>query len=649
MNHLFRILVLALALAPAAHAKLKPVNGVVEINAAGDTGERGGDVNLWLGYGNPEKTELTLRGTVKMPGAKVENLDERWPLSAVKSIRIWTNGGNGYSGSDGSSGWNGSDGSSGWSGSSGSDGCPPSSGSDGSDGSDGTDGGSGGNGGSGGDAGNGGSARISVPADQRELFLLVSASAEGGSGGAGGRGGSGGSGGRGGRGGSGGAGGRSTCTDEKGNPTGSDASSGRDGRDGRDGSNGSSGSDGYSGSNGRDGTVTWSTTDAAGARDYLSRYEMAITAIKVIDENEDSVLSPGENLHVTEITIANKGGMPSPTAFALSWAPTTTLVPRTAPATALEAEIPAGGSRTLTFPKGALVFTAPAKRELLGREAVAGARLGANVFSLKLDTTTPAVIRWLAGIDATNESADVFFGSEKTLGYVLKNAGSKDIGPGAANSVELEVSWSSKEIPGADVTVQLEDGSSYRLDRPFTIANLAVAARSARKLSLRVKTDNSKALFAASGALSVALKARGYAADGDDTLERRKTSFHLVKDLRAVAFNRAIKLAGSGLRCRFPNRWLSTDIAVIKIEIAKSANSDEVRMRYTGDGVFENEVSPIMKTTAFAFGPYGILSKSDNAAAALGLLNEVMVPLTGKLAGEWKIKAGSCSIRKNKN
>ncbi|EAR92690.1 hypothetical protein TTHERM_00320360 (macronuclear) [Tetrahymena thermophila SB210] len=203
-------------------------------------------------------------------------------------------GGSGGRGGDGGNGGRGGDG------------CR---GNDATQSSCGTDGGNGGNGGNGGDGGHGGDggngANISVRVNQEDMDILMIVGSYICYGGAGGSGGKGGFGGRGGSGGSGGSSYSWTETDSEGN---TNSYSNQGGRDGHSGIGGRSGNIGRSGQSGSDGSFYY----VVQGNKYYSRYNLSINSVEKV-QSDDNIIEPGEYLQINQMSLANDGGMPTPT------------------------------------------------------------------------------------------------------------------------------------------------------------------------------------------------------------------------------------------------------------------------------------------------------------------------------------------------
>lgn len=636
---------LALALPLFAHAQNFPIeNGTMEINLNGDTGETAGSVSLTLSYADAAKSAVKIEGSGRYNGHDF-SVSQSAPLAQLKKLVIEANGGDGYPGSSGRSGQDGQNGRDGQAGWSGSDGCPPSSGQRGGDGTNGTDGGNGGNGGAGGSGGNGGTVRVTAAADQSELLLLVHASAEAGAGGRGGSGGRAGIGGRGGHGGSGGRGGTNTCKDAQGHPThGPNGASGWSGNSGRNGSDGRRGYDGPAGADGRSGSFAFVTTDTSGSHEYAKAFHLAVNAVKAIDDNEDGVVEPGEAVHVTEITIANSGPMPTPAgqALSLSFGNTSTLVAKAAPAQSLGV-IPGNSVRTLTFAKGQLVFTAPDKTDLLEKDVTLATSIGINSFVIPGVDGTGLGIHWPVGITAAAPGTGIYFGTAKPVAFTIRNVTSRDVGPHGEQPVDVEFAWASKDVPGADVKVVLSDGREVNLAQPVVVSDYTVPAKGTLPLPLTVTIANGGGRFSAAGSLKVSLRLRDESGNGQDLVDSAATAFDIVADFRAVAINRKIDLTGANIYCRFPHRLLQT-LQISELDLVKAAGTDKLTMQVARKGFLSDGTSPAHSLGAFDFGPYGSLAHSANPAVVVAFLNRLYAPASQADQATWQMEGGSCAV-----
>jgi hypothetical protein len=181
-------------------------------------------------------------------------------------------------------------------------------------------GGTGGQGGDGGRAANGGVC-VFQSADPA-LLMLVDADCMCGTPGTGGKGGDGGSkgiggvGGSGGHGGRGGSGGQGTGRDGQqyrylSGKTGPKGVRGPDGLPGRDGDVGAEGADGVSA---KTGGIWWVVRNPQGKALHQAgtRYDVEVTSLKVKAAVDDGIFEPNDEIVVSEVRVANSGGLPLP-------------------------------------------------------------------------------------------------------------------------------------------------------------------------------------------------------------------------------------------------------------------------------------------------------------------------------------------------
>jgi hypothetical protein len=631
-----------------AQAGISISKGKVYINVAGgdanEWGENGGSAggaDVTLSYADSAKTLVSIVGTMTRAGRSTP-FNEEIALKDLKEIIIDARGGNGangYPGSPGSSGQNGSDG---YPGQNGSDGCPPSDGGRGGDGGNGSDGGPGGNGGDGGYGGHGGNVHVNASADQNELMLFVKFAVGGGYGGDGGSGGSGGSGGRGGSGGFGGRGGTNTCTDSKGNRTGGpDGSNGWNGSDGRSGNNGPDGYAGRGGGHGRVGAYSYNVVSPSGTQSYTAPFELKVSAVHFADDTGDQILEPGERAYITSLQVTNIGPMPSPVGqnIKVSFLPTSTL---STPAALTDSFAPfaSGATATLTPKKGALMFQVPDQTALIGKKATSTILLSINGVSLEREIDSGMAIHWPATLSAATTKTNASFEIAKPLSYSLKNVGATDLGPHGSQPVYVEIAWSSKTIPAADVSIATADGHSASLAKPVTLSDLTIPANGTLALPLSLLIRDSKSLRLGTGTLSVSLRLQDLSRPNEIVLQTVENVIRVDLDLKLLGWNQTLNLAGTKIECLFPS--LPTQPQLISsVQITKPKASDRVSVQVAVPGSATGNVSPVINLTDAHILPfYETLSGPWTPQSAVDFLNRMVSPNAPK--GVWSFK--SCSI-----
>jgi hypothetical protein len=650
MKILAAICSMSLFVLTPAHASVSVKNGKVTISVSGadgsgwgDNGSSAGESDVTLSYADAAKTIVKITGT-NTHYKKTETINEQIALKDLKEISIYAIGGDGASGYDGSSGSSGSYGSDGYPGSNGSDGCPPGSGGQGGNGGDGGNGSDGSSGGNGGHGGAGGAIKVNTSPDQNELMLYVKTYVGGGGGGRGGSGGMGGSGGRGGNGGMGGRGGTNTCTDDKGNRTGGpDGSNGWNGSSGRDGSPGRNGSDGYSGRGGRSGSRAFNLVANGAVQTYAAPFDLKVTTAKFLDDTGDSILEPGERAYLSALVVTNKGPMPSPAGqtIVFKFLNSTTLV---APAV-LTASIPPiapGANYTASFKKGALALEVPDVNALIGKKAVAEARLNINNVALAYDLDSGMSVHWPVSMTASAGKLSTFFEVEKALSFTLKNVGSAPLGPNGSQPVYFQVAWSSKTIPGSDVAFTLADGRSFVLDKPVQISDLTVPANGTLPLPINMVIHDSKLLQNGSGTLKVSLRLQDMSSGSEDLVQSQDVAINTSLDMSQLVWTQTVNLAGAKVQCLFaglPNP--GQPIASFQVTKAKASNQVKVQVAVPGSG--PGSVSPVIAFSASHVLPYyEKFNTKWTAQDAADFLNKMVSPNAPK--GSWGFKGCTVSL-----
>ena len=294
----------------------------------GQPGTNASNITLFLD-GNSSKLEVTGSYTFEANLGGDENEEVLFVNCRGGNGGKGGNGGNGGAGGDGGDGGDGAPGKKGW------DNPGFGRGGDGGPGGNGGTGGNGGSGGCGGIGGNGGNAGAGgtcvICAADPKLLMLVEIDAlngEAGKGGTGGKGGTRGESGDGGHGGIGGAGGRGHRKETKReyrnggyvDVTTTYSMPGADGPPGRPGSagnNGQQGRDAVSGSNGSPaptGGIAWTVYSKEGAvlQEAGTRYDVEVKNYEVAGENSDSIFEPNERIAISEVLVANVGGLVLP-------------------------------------------------------------------------------------------------------------------------------------------------------------------------------------------------------------------------------------------------------------------------------------------------------------------------------------------------
>ncbi len=629
-----------------AQASIQVKDGVVTIDVSGsdaqsysESGTDAGKVNLVLSYADAAKTIVSVGGSTSHYG-KTSPIAEKIALKDLKNIRIYAVGGNGANGDNGYNGSQGSAGSNGSDGYNGSDGCPPSNGNSGGDGGRGGDGGNGTAGGNGGNGGNGGIIHIATSPDQNELMLYVSVNASSGAGGDGGAGGSGGSGGPGGIGGQGGAGGRNTCVDDKGQPTnGFDGSRGWSGNNGSSGNSGYNGSNGSAGSGGRAGSYSFDLVSKAGTQNFKSRFDLKITGAKFADDNDDSVLEPGERVYLVSLEVTNKSSMPSPEGqpIQFSFASTSTLISPTSLNATLSAIAP-GGHQTLNFKKGALPLQVPDQAGLIGKKALAKGFLSINNVHLDYDVDSGMSIHWPVSSSANNAKISALFEvPQKDLVYTLKNVGSRDLGDGGNQPLYVEFAWTSSSVSGSEVVLVLADGRTFSLDQAVQLSDVKIPANASVALPVNLLFHDSKNLSKASGTLTMSLRLQDFNSGHQDVLQSISINVNLNLDVNALIWNQTLNLAKMKIQCIFPYLTVPEQ-PLASVQISKVQSSNQLQVQVEVPGSASSSTSPLIHLQASpAFSYLEQFRGTWTSQTAVDFLNKLVSPASPK--GPWSFKS----------
>jgi hypothetical protein len=271
-----------------------------------EQGHAGGRIQVTLSSDPSGEPIARIMGECASDGMR-EPVDAQYGFERNANVELLVAGGQGGDGGDGGTGGDGARGSAG------SDATRYSSGGNGGRGGD---GGAGGNGSSGTRGGPGGEIVVNVDEKDTHLLMHVVHDVHGGKGGERGRNGAGGAPG------SGGAGGSSYSwseteyyTDSQGNQQSRSVSHYSSG-----GSSGPSGNPGAAGgaqlrngAPGKQGRVTFRVHSAHNKNnEYSSRYDLAVTGFVHQNDNDDGIYEPEERVRISQLTVQNVGGMPTP-------------------------------------------------------------------------------------------------------------------------------------------------------------------------------------------------------------------------------------------------------------------------------------------------------------------------------------------------
>lgn len=585
----------------------------------GQDGSDGGDVRLYVGYANPEKTLVQIRAEVQRPGSSAQIIEQTLPLNQLDRIDVLANGG---SGGDGGSGGRGSEGERGRRGR---DGCPP------GNGGRGEDGGPGGNGGSGGRGGRGGRVQILTPDSQAELNLLIRAETRGGSGGAGGRAGQGGSYGLG------GSGGSSTCRDSSGARTGSDGSSGYSGDSGPSGYNGTSGS------SGQNGQAQFQLSGDPTGRSYNSPFQVRVTGLKVADQNGDGLIEPGENFEVQELSFSNLSLMPLPAGqvVQLNFENTEALsVVRKTPVQLTE-PLNFGTSQSLRFAPGEFVMKANEALTLVGRSHALAFTVKINSLRTTFGSDLQIPIRRpLSVTRAAASTLRPYFDQAQVLNFDVKN---EVLNQAPKRLARFWMQWQSDKVAGQDVSVVFPDGREENLSQRVEMDLPALNPSEVKSFSVKLKIRRGN-VASAQGQLIYGLSAEALSGQNFVNLQASPEVVTVAEDFRALNIRQTLDTRYANVKCTFPQagtgQW---DLAYI--EIQKDRNLEAVKVTFWTGGMLTRSQSPWYTVTIHELAPFvkNFTSSTTPAGGEVAqFMNDVMTKATsgGK---EWAI--GSCSAR----
>ncbi|MGZ3722495.1 MAG: hypothetical protein ACXVA9_06175, partial [Bdellovibrionales bacterium] len=198
---------------------------------------------------------------------------------------------------------------------------------------------------------------------------------------------------------------------------------------------------------------------------------------------------------------------------------------------------------------------------------------------------------------------------------------------------DVEFSWSSKTVPGADVSVTLKDGRVLTLDKPIVISDFVIPAKSSTPLPLSFLVANSKKVLTANGNIKVTLRVKSLSSPNQNTIDLAQTGVFMAIDLRPVAVNHHIDLPRT--HCFYPDDPPSSsgEHMVTGIDLVKAKGSDKFAVNYYREGM----KSPAFTVDAFDFAIYTELIQNSDANLALGFLNDLFAKKTSGSGDFWEI------------
>jgi hypothetical protein len=418
----------------------------------------GKNVKLRLEY-NQSSDELSYElHRISFNGSKTLDHEGKIATTPSTNISITTEGCPGVAGKDGK---NGSDG---WRGSAGSNATQYS---DATDGRRGTDGESGKPGTSGGPGGNGGDITVQVKEADTDLLAMIELNANGGEGGEKGSHGRGGFGGPGGYGGSGYSWRASnermvykqkeesywdyesqstkyryySVLETETYYTDHSRSAGRDGPTGWDGSTPTTPL--YDGTPGLAGEIKIEVVSDRGSKQYKGLYNLGLVSCRLTSSSNNGIIEPGDTIELTDITIANRGHMPSPakSSLMISLSESSWVKPIEKELFLID-EIPPGISMRIP---GRLVFQVKSHQATVTNSLETFKRLNV-IESIPLDCTTSRIGTAVPGF-SRNKNVTIQF----PVKIVEFNA-PKALLPGEVGIVSVHIQNISNKPLGGDIT-----------------------------------------------------------------------------------------------------------------------------------------------------------------------------------------------------
>jgi hypothetical protein len=299
---------------------------------------------------------------------------------------------------------------------------------------------------------------------------------------------------------------------------------------------------------------------------------------------------------------------------------------KAAPPVALSEVLPGGAMKTLTFAKGAAVFASAGDAKLIGQKAVIAERVAINNVSLDSANDAGFVFHWPVGVNAKLDGTRAYFGSSQKMDFTLHNVSSKDVGPSGVQIADVQFTWVSASIPGADAEITLADGRKFTLGTPYDVKDFTIRAKSQLALPISVKVANSKNFLTANGKVKINVILKSFASDGSDMVDTAATSEFLALDLRPYDVDRTVDIAKRTYCIYNRQSPQPPESRVAKFMLSKSKGEDKMHIRY----VVEGQKSPTYTVGAWDFAIYTDLLKSNEHNLVLRFLNDTLAPLTQK-------------------
>jgi len=233
--------------------------------------------------------------------------------------------------------------------------------------------------------------------------------------------------------------------------------------------------------------------------------------------------------------------------------------------------------------------------------------------------------------------ASAAFEIAKTVSYTLKNVGSQALGPNGTQPVYVDVAWSSKNVACSDVTVTLDDGRVFALDKTLALSDLTVPANGTAPLNLKLLVHDSKLLSSGSGTLTVSVRLQDFTNPNQDVVQSIDAAVSIGLDLKSLNWQQAMNLAADKVQCIFPSLPNQAQ-AIAAFQVIKPNGTDKMTVQVSLPGSTPSSISPTINTAdAKMLKYYEVFSGNWAAKDAVDFLNNVVAPNTPK--GPWQFKS----------
>ena len=249
-------------------------------------------------------------------------------------------------------------------------------------------------------------------------------------------------------------------------------------------------------------------------------------------------------------------------------------------------------------------------------------------------------IRWPVTLSAASTNISTAFEVAKVLNFTLKNAGNSDLGPNGSQPVFVGLSWTSKTIPGEDVTVVMPDGTQHSLAKSVVVSDLTVPLKSTLALPLTLKIQDRKLLSNGSGVLNVSVRLQDMNAANEVIVQNIAANISARLGISALTWDQQLDLAGLKVQCQFPNLASPTQ-PMASVNVKKSAGTDKLQIQLTVPGTTRTATSPVITASASKMlAAYYQFAGRWTAQNVVDFLNQIVSPNSPR--GVWQFK--SCSV-----